>query len=321
MKPSGLEYDDFTAIKGIGIARSQWLQESFDIHTYQELASLKVSKIETQLKAEGKIVARSAIEDWIEQARQLSSVTNTHLSIRHGAPSSDLVHKINTTANQNGWMPFASFLVYFQSREVKAEDLVYQTLVHYMEKDHETSWPGIEVSSVCDWMSEQIREQIEILKSGGAKETIEEKKAVLSEIEPPDIKIERVSIYQPASAHTPVHRITQGEEADFKDELQANESFRFVVDCTLRDAAKQVSKAELTCLARCYVYDKLSKMNALLAESDHQILKTDKFDYSFKIPETSLSAGSYRIILTVTSLEASRLIPDFLEFISLNVVE
>ena len=67
------ESDELTAIEGIGAQRGRWLREALGVSTYEALASLSAADIEARLRAEGKVVSRSAIEAWIGKARELSA--------------------------------------------------------------------------------------------------------------------------------------------------------------------------------------------------------------------------------------------------------
>jgi hypothetical protein len=71
MNTSNKKRDDLTEINGIGPVRQEWLRESLDVYTFRDLAVLSVDEIESRLKTEGKIISRSEIEAWIDQAQEL----------------------------------------------------------------------------------------------------------------------------------------------------------------------------------------------------------------------------------------------------------
>jgi len=314
MQSSKNSFDNFKSITGIGPAREKWLQDTFNIHTYQELAKLTASQIEQKLKEEGKIVSRKSIESWIEQARELIPDVPTNRQVEEEGVAKELVEKFGSSGFQNGWRPFASFLVYFQSRAQEKGRLDYQTLVHYMEQDREAFWPGIKAKELTNWMLDHIGEIVEFPE--GEKEDLSES---LQKSKPPaEIKINQVRIYQPVSDHLPAHQIV----ADKKEagELVSNRPFRFVVDFDLKGkAAKQVTELGIKCLARCYEYDKGTKTSALMAESPWQKLEAGKLKYSFDIPETSLPKGDYRIWVMVTTLQTELLTPGFVELTAFTV--
>ncbi|NDJ77616.1 MAG: hypothetical protein GYB65_15300 [Chloroflexi bacterium] len=136
--PNDPRHDDLTAIKGIGQARQEWLRQALDIHTYQDLAALAPEALEAQLKDSGKVVSRSDIEMWIEQAQHLAAAQPAEDSV----PTED-------------WKPFASFVIEFQRRET-AQGIDRRTRVHYMEADHDMTWPEIAPSEPYQWIMDQL---------------------------------------------------------------------------------------------------------------------------------------------------------------------
>jgi len=127
-------HDELTAIKGIGASRQKWLQKTFNVQTYRDLADLSAEEIESRLKAEGKIVSRAEIETWIAQAKHLAT----------------------STVKDDGWQPIASFVVEFQEHETETGIVEQRTRVHHVESDHTQLWAGIEQQALCRWMAEQL---------------------------------------------------------------------------------------------------------------------------------------------------------------------
>lgn len=70
---NGKKSDDLTRIKGIGLVKQKWLRESFNIHTFQELAKLSVDEVESRLKTKGHTASKSEIEGWIAQSQSLAT--------------------------------------------------------------------------------------------------------------------------------------------------------------------------------------------------------------------------------------------------------
>lgn len=127
--------DNLTEIKGIGPARQQWLRKTLNIRSFEDLANLSVAEIMERLKADRQISSHYEIEEWIAQASILAEKKNEEHNL----------------LRDNGWKPFASFVVEFQvSGQQK------RTVVHHIESDAGTSWPGIERVQLSDWMAEQI---------------------------------------------------------------------------------------------------------------------------------------------------------------------
>ncbi|MBZ0283708.1 MAG: hypothetical protein K8L97_23425 [Anaerolineae bacterium] len=126
--------DELTAIKGIGASRQKWLQKTFNVQTYHDLANLSAEEIESRLKAEGKIVSHAEIETWIAQAQHLATVA----------------------VKNDGWQPIASFVVEFQEHETETGIVEQRTKVHHVESDHTSLWAGIQQNQLCHWMIEQL---------------------------------------------------------------------------------------------------------------------------------------------------------------------
>jgi hypothetical protein len=316
MQPRKKSSDNFKSIKGIGPARERWLQETFNVHTYKELADLTTSQIENKIKEEGKIVSRKHISSWIEQAKELISENQTNNQVEEAGVTKELVEKLGSSGFQNGWRPFASFLVYFQTRGKKQSPTDTQTLVHYMEQDREAYWAGIQSKELIGWMLNQISEIVEL-----PVEEEEDKKLLVSQQNTKSsakIKINQVCIYQPISADLPVYKINAGDTLE--GNLIRNRPFRVVVDYDIiGDSTRQLSEEGIKCVARCYEYDKSSKTSELIAESSWQKLVAGKLKYSCEIPETTLSKGNYNFWIIVTTLQTNLLSPDFVEINTFTV--
>ncbi len=135
---TGIHYDDLTVLKGIKENRQQWLREALRVRTYGDLAALSVDDILAQLP-QGQIISRQQIETWIRQAKHLSSAEK---------PAAQLPKR------EQGWHPFASFVIEFQEREDQSEEK--RTKVHYMEADKTSMWSGIETEALSDWITAQL---------------------------------------------------------------------------------------------------------------------------------------------------------------------
>jgi hypothetical protein len=318
MNSSVNSYDDLTVIKGIGQAREKWLQDTFNIRTYKDLAELSVSKIESKLKAEGKIVSRSAIESWITEARELIPESVALEQIDDQPTPGDVARNLNSSGRQNGWKPFATFLVYFQKRENKEHELAFQTLVHFMEEDRETSWPGIEINGISAWLLRQISDHVEFPNDKAAKKVIQPELSAEKTISDAEIKIDQVRIFQPAGSGSPTYKFEA--EQLLAGELESDIPFKLEVDFDLKgDSAGKVSREGIACIARCFEYNNNTKDSALLVESAPQNLEAGKLAYTFDLPKANLSSGDYRLVLLVTNKETTRLTPDFLDLKSIIV--
>jgi len=135
------QYDDLTRIKGIGEITQQWLRETFGVYTFRDLANVSPEKIENRLKAEGKITARSKIEEWLEQAKQLAD--------EEGEPEAP------TSDEQPGRRAVSTFVVIFEERQ-SAGQTQYKTKAHHMEADKTEAWPGLVPEDLTQWIIAQL---------------------------------------------------------------------------------------------------------------------------------------------------------------------
>ncbi|HEU4926840.1 MAG TPA: helix-hairpin-helix domain-containing protein [Vicinamibacterales bacterium] len=128
---------EISEIPGIGAARARWLEESFGVRSFRDLAALSPGEIERKLKAEGRTgVSRQTIEGWIAEAQGR-------------APQAD--------AEQSRWKPVSSFVVEFQSTTRDGHEEPWRTAVHYLEKDMNETWAGIDCDRLCKWMVQQLQ--------------------------------------------------------------------------------------------------------------------------------------------------------------------
>jgi hypothetical protein len=153
------QHDDLTAIKGIKAARQQWFRETFNVHTFSDLAALSIDEIETRLKAEKQIPSRSKIEGWLAEAQYFAENPTVIANLKN-----------SDTHKDEGWKPFASFVVEFQEREVDGQ-LIQQTLVHHVEADKTHTWPHVEQHELCTWVIGQLGNHNHLVSTAPHEET------------------------------------------------------------------------------------------------------------------------------------------------------
>lgn len=127
--------NDLSFISGIGPARRRWLRETFQINSAADLATASVDELYGRLKEE-QIISRHKIETWIEQAKAMTRSENPKPKVE-----------------EQGWKPFASFVVEFQEEVATGKR---QTKAHYVETDKTMTWAGIEQGALSDWIIEQL---------------------------------------------------------------------------------------------------------------------------------------------------------------------
>lgn len=130
--------DKFRIIPGIGEAREKWLQETFNVYTFQALASLTVSQIEDELKQAPSAISRKVERDdivaWLYEARKLS------------------VPKSNKKGEAE-WHKAAFIIVEFQTRANAAGTLEAQTTVFDMVSEQGDKWSGHNIDELSKWMA------------------------------------------------------------------------------------------------------------------------------------------------------------------------
>jgi len=303
MKSSEKAYDDLTAIRGIGPARQQWLRESFNVRTYQDLAMLSVDEIESRLKADGQIPSRKAIEAWLIQARELANT---------------VAKEANSPTREDGWKPFASFVVEFQTREVEGQARERRTKVHHMEEDTGTYWPGIESRKLCQWMLDQIRDKV-----GLEPEEYDVTEAQPAEAPPTEkpsakIKISQIRVFQPPQSEAPVQIIEAGKP--FQGSVKGDDPFTFEVDFELiGPAAPDIARKQIECNARSYAYDQAKNTSIDLGDTGPNTFEEGEFAYTFTLPEATLQRGDYRLWVLVTP-QGALAMPDYVEVPLFQVV-
>lgn len=303
MEASEKAHDDLTEIRGIGSTRQQWLRESFDIHTYQDLAALSVDEIESRLRVDGQIPSRKAIETWVIQAQELANPV--------------IGREVSPPAKQNGWKPFASFVVEFQNRAGGPPTREYRTAVHYMEEDVGTYWSGIENGRLCQWMLDQIRDKM----------ALEPEKPVLRPAQLPEpspaetprsnVKIGQVRLFQPPKSESP-QIIDAGRS--FQGMMKSGEPFAVEVDFELSGpAAAEITRQKIKYDVKSYAYDRVKNVRVDLSASGANTFEEGKVTYTFALPKATLGHGDYRLWILVTP-QTKLALPDFVEAQSLQVV-
>jgi hypothetical protein len=321
MSASEERCDDLHKITGIGKARQQWLKATFGVCTFGDLAALRAPEVVARLRDEGHIASQAAIEKWIADAQELAAEGGPSSTPEPRAKNETAVAKWNSEARENGWKPFASFVVEFQTR-MAGDDGATQlrTAVHHMEADLDDHWPGIEAKSLCEWMLDQVRAKAESLSD----EKAESVRAELGEppghkTPPARVQITQIRGYQPPESETPVHSIPAASHTHRLD-VQVDEPLRFEVEFELfGPQAPDVAAAETAFKSRSYAYDKASKISFHLGDSKPRRFEGGTDDYVLRTPEFTMQEGEYRLWIIV-SPEGAVTTPDFIELTDLHVV-
>jgi hypothetical protein len=300
-------YDDLCTIRGIGPARQRWLRNSFKIGTYEGLAGLSVDQIETQLKADGQIASRAAIKGWLAEAQKLAGQDTGHSSSRKNPSAKPVNHAANSIAREDGWEPFASFVIEFQARRAEGKVQETRTAIHHIESDTDTQWLGIESRQVCQWMVNQlpaaVREQGQEAqpRPKPAKRPVAEK-----------LQITQARVLQPPQTSQHALRFETGQT--FEGAVQGDHPFALEVDFELDvAAAARKAKGPIECCARSFAYEVNRRDRISLGETELVALEAGQPSYTLTLPQATLQHGTYRLWVVVTPKKTKFVHPGYVE--------
>lgn len=343
MNLSDQEHDDLTIIKGIGPARLRWFIESLGVRTFQDLAELSVEDIESRLKADNQIASRKSIKDWIAEAYDLAAMakpaakqTSASENMKAERQLNDTVEKNTSTSEpvesadgddngepsstirENGWKPFASFVVEFQERPADDKTIEYRTTAHHVEADTNKEWPGIERDQQCHWMLDQIGDRIAeepVFEAHPDQEAIAEQVPMATT--PVEVRIAEVHAYQPPQADAPVGSGKAGQS--FEGHLAGDQPFALEILFDLvGEAATDLAAEQPVYIVRSYVQDQISGESRHLDDAEPARLVKGELRYAAKLPAVTLPRGEYRLFAFV-NIQAASVRPDFVTFPMVNV--
>ncbi|MEB3179704.1 MAG: hypothetical protein VKL59_11810 [Nostocaceae cyanobacterium] len=312
------ESDDLKKIRGIGIARQQWLSEIANIRTVRDLAHASAEQIEFQLNVEGHAVSRTEIEQWIAQARELTKESSPRKDDQ-GELSSKIEKPadIDTVAEQN-LSPFveegesrtlASFIVEFQTKQVEGRS-EQQTAVRHRESDSSETWSGIEGEQLQQWMLERAIATIQpepVAKQPDATTT------------PLTVEITELRALQPPRTGIPMV-VTQSGQG-FSGFITSGEPFSLEVALRLTgQIAADIPQQTMTYCVQVYARHRATGEKTSLGQTQPHPLFAGQTSYTAKLSEITLQQpGMYRLQALVT-LQGIRGIPGFLEVPLLQVL-
>ena len=280
--------DDLTVIKGIGPARQQWLQQSFGVQTFTDLASLSPNEIELRLKEDGQIARRGAIEEWVVQAKELAAA--------QAKPVSTVLP--TAVLGEPDWHPFASFVVEIQLQEKEGHKLV-RTAVQHIETDANQTWPGVECEELCHWIVSQVDPKVERF--------IARQQAPPAEQSTAAITIQQVDVWQQAA----LQKLARAERP-FATILYSHEPFSVAAHIV-----QDLSDHPQDCLAQFYVRDLLSGREWTLGETT-AVLQTDLAVIA-QLTTIKLPQGQFRLTAFVSTSQDDS-VKDYFELPFVQVI-
>lgn len=304
--------DDLTMIKGIKEKRQEWLRTTFNVYTFQDLASLNVAQIEERRKIDRLNVSQEVIKNWIDQASELANGVG---KTSRPAKKQPAELPSNTMPRENGWKPIASFVVEYQIRMASEQLTERRTVAHYMEEDHTHTWPGIEGKQLCEWIINQIPQTLSRNLEPLNKQHLGE----LQDVKSTAIRITHLRIRQPANPTSPITSIEPGTHSQAS--VLHGQPFHVEIDFELVGSkAEEVADGKVRWKAETRTFSLTSHTDLQLCESGPHFFEEGRLKYTLSMPEVSLQQGFRRMWTLITPEQSSSVLPDFLDIPNFQVV-
>ena len=308
MKVNGEQREDLTRIRGIGSVKQQWLRESLNIYTFQDLACLSVDEIESRFREKGHTASKREIKRWIVQAQQLATVKlslqqnialaeaeleePSTLPTQKSELSQQVMASVDAEARKNNlsstnleeWQSFASFFVEFQSRKIEGQLQEHRTRVHYLEADKFQFWPDIENNQLQQWMLDQI--------SKGIQQSPEIESPVFRP--PMTVEIIQIQIFQPLLTERSM--VFERGDRLFPGTINSGEPFALEIAFNLAELnVADLTQQQVTYHAQFYARHRFTGVVTHLGDTEVGTLIQGQFSYTARLPETTLESGVYRL--------------------------
>lgn len=314
------EYDDLTRIKFIGPVWQQWFRDRMEVHTYRDLATLSVDKIEQQAEVDNMHETRSRIESWIAEAKELAEEVEEALAAVETPAEPMAGEPANSPKSEGDWKEYASFMVYFEAREVEGQE-EKRIKVSHLEEDKSKEFPGITPDHFL-WMLEQADEsptlKIPESEKREAEPEPEEPRPMVEPEGKAEVNITEIRVFQPPKAKKPLASSMAGRP--FQEELSTDKPFEMEVLFSLvGEDAPSVAKKEVTYRARLVAKEVETKVDVHLGDTEPEDFVEGTLDYSIRSPEVTLEPGEYSLWALIT-VQAVNVQPNFLEIPPIKVV-
>ncbi|MGQ4647030.1 hypothetical protein [Lyngbya aestuarii] len=330
-QPNGKQQDDLTRIKGIGSVKQQWLQESLQVYTIQDLASLSVDQIESQLSAKGHTTSRDEIEEWLVQAEKLASrespqpdVESADRATEELSPSLPEENEhfretefLTSPERENQWSCFASFAVEFQRREIAGQAEEKRTVVRHLEANTVKIWSEIESKQLPEWIRNQLGEEI-WLTSESQQQQLETQAEKSLAATPVAVEISQLRVFQPPQTKNQL--IVNHSSPVFPGTISSDKPFALEIDLNFGELSiAQIVQQPVKYYAQCYARNRSTGVITHLGDTEPGTVTKSQLSYKTKLPEISLQPGIYRLQVVAT-LQGAPATPGFLEVPLLPVV-
>ena len=310
-------YDDLTKIKYIGPKLQSWLREKLNVQTYSDLANLSTGRIQMQLKADKKSVVNYKLEIWLEEAKELASsesVVEEPNEFCNSQHHNKLRKGNDKKTNASDWREYASFMVYFEAREVNGKQEKH-IKVSYLEGDKSKVWKELTAEHFL-WMLNQAGEG-PFLNLSMIEDQPELEKTEIVEEEKAEVKVNQIRLYQPPEAKKP---LAVSNDKSKHPNINAGEPFTLEVNFSLDgEAAKSIVEQQASFNVQAIAHETKTKLGTDLGISQPELFVDGTFEYSIRTPEATLSPGEHQLWSIVT-VQAANAIPSFLEGPSVRAI-
>jgi hypothetical protein len=293
--------DDLTIIDFIGSTMEKWLQKSFEVYAYADLAALSAEAIEERLKADGKIPDKRKIEMWIEQAATLSATKEVNTAAKQDhIKASENSHAARRLVNSgNGWKESAQFVVYIESRQRNGRTEL-QTTVHHIEGNAYQTWSGIVDDQLCQWIREHIEESaVEPADFSELDDTAK----------PVRVVIEKLRLRQPTQlVHLAGQAASQPPQA-----VKSKETSVLEIEFSLSgEGVNRLIRQQADYRAKAYALNLDTGAHMQLGSYALGKLGASQATFLAQLPEIQLQPGAYKLWCSVAIL-AENAKPDLIE--------
>ena len=329
---------ELTQIKGIGIAKQQWLHD-LGIYTVQDLADTIVDELEASFETEGHIASRHELEEWIASANALVAELLS-LSVEDEAELQPEDHfaivdpQLDTTSSTDEWETIASFNVAVQARQGGDRTEYYMT-AHHAESDTSPSWSGPLVAttdgdSLLNWMLSHANAST-AMPAHPQQSTLQIEKQPESPVEPYSIQqvvesrgtidLKQVHLVQPPNRGTQIPIQATGKP--LRDSINGYEAFtlKLAFELTNIESINFRNGVKPITYSIQWNAEQLTGSHRLIPLSDvlNQPIVHNQLTYDILLPPAVLAPGIYRLQVLVT-LHGIPALPAFLDIPRLSVI-
>jgi hypothetical protein len=292
--------DDLTTIKGIGPVRQKWLQDSFGVHSFDGLAALSVDEIESQLKADGLIAARSSIEEWITSAQEMSAVTPSPNQKAPKAPHEQTIEAL--TDNNYDWQSTGMFIVHLQVRRAVAGQSDQRLTIQHVPVAENGTWQDdLEAPTVIaggqlyPWILDRAGYRMPVEKDARVRVAPSERKYTV------DLDVSTLHIHQQVRDDQMAELGISG--GALPDQIASERPVKLEVLFGLSgESAVEMTKKRFDYRVRCFGHNRLTGERSRIGGTIVGKLEAEQLSYEAMVEGVSFAPGIYRLSTVVELL-------------------